>query len=262
MDLALLIARSGLDAHHKNIEVISNNLANANTAGFKKNRAEFEELPYQVTKQPGSPAADGVTTPGGVVIGTGAKLGNNKKIFTDGAPVTTGNALDIAISGRGFLQVQQPNGGESVYTRAGNLTLNEQGQLTMPNGYVVQPPITIPQGVQQISISQDGMVSVIPATGGNSQQIGQMQLADFINPDGLLPIGQNLYEATTASGQPNLSNPAQQGMGTISQGSIEGSNVNVVEEMVNLIEAQRAFEVTSKAVSAVDNMMQYLNQAT
>ncbi len=122
MDLALLIARSGLDAHHKNIEVISNNLANANTAGFKKNRAEFEELPYQVIKQPGSPAADGITTPGGVVIGTGAKLGNNKNIFTDGAPVTTGNALDIAISGRGFLQVQLPNGGESAYTRAGNLT--------------------------------------------------------------------------------------------------------------------------------------------
>jgi flagellar basal-body rod protein FlgG len=262
MDLALLIARSGLDAHHKSIEVISNNLANANTPGFKKNRAEFEELPYQVSKQPGSPAADGVTNPGGVVIGTGAKMGNNKKIFTDGAPVSTGGALDVAITGRGFFQVQPPNGGELAYTRSGNLTLNEQGQLTMPNGYLVQPPITIPAGTQSIGISEDGIVSIVGATGGTQQQIGQLQLADFINPDGLLPIGQNLYQPTTASGQPTLGNPSQQGMGSLAQGSIEGSNVNVVEEMVNLIEAQRAFEVTSKAVSAVDNMLQYLNQAT
>lgn len=263
MDMALLIARSGLDAHHKSIEVISNNLANANTPGFKKNRAEFEELPYQVVKQPGSLTAEGVNGPGSLVIGTGAKMSSNTKIFTDGSPVVTDNALDIAIKGRGFLQVAMPGGGELAYTRDGHLSMNDQGQLTTSDGYLLQPPITIPPSVQQISISQDGIVSVVTGTSnGAAQQVGQLQLADFINPDGLLPIGQNLYQVTTASGSPTLSNPAQQGMGIINQGSIEGSNVNVVEEMVNLIEAQRAFEVTSKAVSAVDNMLQYLNQAT
>jgi flagellar basal-body rod protein FlgG len=262
MDLALMIAKSGLDAHHKSIEVISNNLANANTTGFKKNRAEFEELPYQIIQQPGSATSDGVTMPVGVTIGTGAKLSNNSKIFTDGSQITTDKALDIAIKGRGFLQVQLPNGSDFAYTRAGSLRVNEQGQITLPNGYLVQPPITIPTGVQKITIAEDGTVSVVTSTSTTEQTLGQIQLADFINPDGLEPIGQNLYQVTAASGQPTLGNPTQSGLGSIQQGALEGSNVNVVEEMVNLIEAQRAFEVTSKAVSAVDSMLQYLNQAT
>lgn len=260
MDIALMIAKSGLDAHHKSIEVISNNLANANTPGFKKNRAEFEELPYQISRQVGATSADGTITPTGIAIGTGTKVSNNSKIFSDGAPIITDKALDIAIKGRGFLQVQLPNGGDFAYTRAGSLRLNEQGQLTMPNGYIIQPPITVPQGAGSLVITEDGTVSVTQNNTQTLQNIGQLQLADFINADGLEPIGQNLYQATLASGTATLGTPQQTGLGSIEQGMIEGSNVNVVEEMVNLIEAQRAFEVTSKAVSAVDNMLQYLNQ--
>lgn len=260
MDMALMIAKSGLDAHHKSIEVISNNLANANTPAFKRNRAEFSDLPYQVINQPGSVVSDGVTTSTGVVIGTGTKLSNNSKIFTDGSAIQTDKPLDIAIHGRGFIQVQLPNGSNYAYTRAGHMVPNNQGQLTLPNGYVVQPPITIPQGVSKITIGEDGTVTASIGTTGSEQTIGTIQLADFINPDGLQPIGDNLYLETTASGQATLGNPGQDGMGSVRQGELEGSNVNVVEEMVNLIEAQRAFEVTSKAVSAVDNMEQYLNQ--
>lgn len=262
MDLALMIAKSGLDAHHKSIEVISNNLANANTTAFKKNRAEFEDLPYQVIKQPGAQESEDITNAGGLVIGTGVRMSNNSKIMTDGSTITTGKALDIAIKGRGFLQIQLPNGSDYAYTRAGSLRVNNQGQLTLPNGYVVQPPITIPQNVERIEISEDGVVNVLVPGSVTEQSVGTLQLADFINPDGLLPIGQNLYQETTASGSPTLGNPAQDGIGAIEQGQLEGSNVNVVEEMVNLIEAQRAFEVTSKAISAVDNMLAYLNQAT
>ncbi len=260
MDLALMIAKSGLDAHHKSIEIVSNNLANANTPAFKKSRAEFEDLPYQVVKQPGAPTTIDISNPSGLTIGTGSRMASNKKIFTDGSLLSTDNALDVAISGRGFFQVQLPSGSEYAYTRAGSLRINDQGQVTLPNGYLVQPPITIPQGVQQISISEDGVVSATTATSNLQQQIGQIQIADFINTDGLQPIGENLYMATTASGQAVLGNPDQNGMGILKQGMLEGSNVNVVEEMVNLIEAQRAFEVTSKAVSAVDSMMQYLSQ--
>lgn len=263
MDQALLIARSGLDVHHKNIEIISNNLANANTAGFKRNRGEFEELPYQIVKQAGSAITQDVNAPSGLIMGTGARLATNKRIFIDGPQIQTGNSLDIAIQGRGFLQVQPPAGsGQYAYTRAGSLTLNEQGQLVTNNGYIVQPPITIPQGTQRINISEDGIVSIYTSTSPTAQQVGQMQLADFINTDGLQSIGENLYQETTGSGTAQLGNPMQNGIGIIKQGALEGSNVNIVEEMVNLIEAQRAFEVTSKAVSAVDNMLQYLNQAT
>lgn len=262
MDMALMIARSGLDAHHKSIEVISNNLANASTTAFKKNRAEFEDLPYQVVTQPGAPTSDSINSPSGIVMGTGTRLSNNTKIFTDGAAITTDKPLDIAIRGRGFFQVQMPNGSDYAYTRAGSFTTNEQGQITLPNGYILQPPITIPPGVQNISISQDGVVSIIPQGSTLEQTVGTIQLADFISPDALQPIGQNLYQVTTASGAATLNNPTQNGLGTLYQNALEGSNVNVVEEMVNLIEAQRAFEVTSKAVSAVDNMLNYLNQAT
>lgn len=260
MDLALMIAKSGLDAHHKNIEVISNNLANANTPAFKKSRAEFQDLPYQVINQPGAPTTVDINNPSGLLIGTGSKMSSSKKVFIDGAQIPTNNALDIAISGRGFFQVALPNGSEFAYTRSGNFSTNEQGQLTTTDGYPIQPPVNIPIGTQQISIGEDGVVSVTSATSSTQQQVGQLQLADFINPDGLQPIGQNLYLATTSSGQPTLGNPDQNGLGSLIQGSLEGSNVNVVEEMVNLIEAQRAFEVTSKAVSAVDSMLQRLNQ--
>lgn len=259
MDMALLIAKSGLDAHHKNIEVISNNLANANTTAFKRNRAEFEDLPYEVITQAGTPVSQDTNSPGGLVVGTGTKLANNKKIFTDGSMIQTDNSLDVAIRGRGFLKVQLPNG-NFAFTRDGNLQVNDQGQITLSNGFIVQPPITIPQGTNQISISNDGIVSASSTDNPTPQQIGQIQLSDFVNTDGLQPTGDNLYIATIASGNELIGNPMDNGLGSINQGSLEGSNVNVVEEMVNLIEAQRAFEVTSKAVSAVDNMLQNLSR--
>ncbi len=260
MDMALLIAQSGLDAHHKNIEVISNNLANSNTPSFKKNRAEFQDLPYQVISQAGSPVTQDIDAPSNLVIGTGTKMSNNKKIFVDGSPVQTNSPLDLMISGRGFLRVQTTNG-NFAYTRDGRLQVNQQGQLTTSTGYIVQPPIAIPQGTQGISISKDGLVNATMSD-STTQQLGQLQLSDFVNPDGLMPLGENLYQESTASGTAVSGNPLSNGLGTINQGAYEASNVNVVEEMVNLIEAQRAFEVTSKAVSAVDNMLQYLSRET
>lgn len=258
MDMALLIAKSGLDAHHKRIEVISNNLANANTTSFKKNRPEFQDLPYQVISQTGTAVTQDINSPGGLVIGTGTRMANNNKIFEEGAPIETGNPNDIMIAGRGFLKVQLPNG-NYAYTRDGSLTVNEQGQLTLSNGYIVQPPITIPTGSTGLSIAQDGTVSVNNSDGTTSS-IGQLLLTDFINPVGLDPQGQNLYLATTASGTGTDNTPMQNGVGAVMQSRLEGSNVNVVEEMVNLIEAQRSFEVTSKAVSAVDGMLQNLSR--
>lgn len=262
MDLALSIAKSGLEAQHKNIEIISNNLANASTPSYKKSHAVFEDLPYEVLQQPGSPTSQETNTSTGVLVGTGSKLIGNIKVYTDGSQIQTGRDKDIAISGRGFLQVQLPNGGGYAYTRAGSLSTDDQGQLTLPNGYVVQPPITIPPSITSLSISQDGIVSVTTADSTDSQQVGQLQLADFVNPDGLQPIGNNLYLETTSSGTATLNNPDNNGLGKIIQNSLEGSNVNVVEEMVNLIEAQRAFEITSKAVSAVDSMMETLTRTT
>ncbi len=258
MDMALLIAKSGLDAHHKSIEVISNNLANSNTTAFKKNRPEFQDLPYQVISQKGAPVTQDIDSPGGLVIGTGTKMANNKKIFTQGTLIQTDNATDVSIQGRGFLKVQLPNG-NYAYTRDGNLSINGQGQLTLSNGYLVQPPITIPQGSGSFMVAKDGTVS---ATGpdGTIQTLGQLTLTDFINPDGLDPQGENLYLQTVASGNGTDGTPMLNGLGSLNQGQLEGSNVNVVEEMVNLIEAQRAFEVTSKAVSAVDNMLQTLSR--
>jgi flagellar basal-body rod protein FlgG len=260
MDMALLIAQSGLDAHHKNIEVISNNLANSNTPSFKKNRAEFQDLPYQVITQAGTPVTDSIDLPSSLVIGTGTKMSSNKKMFIQGSQVQTNGPLDIMIEGRGFLKVQTTNG-NYAYTRDGRLQPNVQSQLVTSTGYVVQPPITLPQGQKSISISKDGIVTAIMSD-NSTQQIGQLQINDFVNPDGLMPIGENLYQETTASGTATVGNPLSNGLGALIQGAYEASNVNVVEEMVNLIEAQRAFEVTSKAVSAVDNMLQYLSRET
>lgn len=262
MDLALAIARTGLEAQHQNLEIISNNLANANTPAYKKSRAEFQDLPYQVTQQPGSPTSAETNSPSGKLVGTGTTIIGNPKTFKDGDPIATGKQLDIQITGRGFLQVQLPNGGGTAYTRAGSLQVNETGQVTDTNGYIIQPALTIPQNVTQVFISSDGIVTGTVPGSSTAQQIGQIQLADFINQDGLQPIGNNLYLATTGSGTASLGNPQQNGLGQITQGYLEGSNVSVVEEMVNLIEAQRAFEVTSKAVSAVDSMMQYLSRQT
>ena len=256
MDSALWTARTGLEAQHKNLGIISNNLANANTHSFKRNRPEFEDLVYQVLKQPGAATSEETNTPNGIVVGTGTRLADNKKLFTQGAPIQTNNNLDVSIAGRGFLRVEVPGDSEMAYTRAGALQLNEQGQLAMNNGYVVQPPTTIPDGAQNINISKDGIVSVTTANGVD--EVGRLEIVDFINPSGLLPLGENLYKETGGSGQPVTGTPGTEGFGAIAQGSLESSNVNIVEEMVDLVEAQRTFEMSSKAVSAIDGILQYL----
>lgn len=261
MDLALTIARSGMEAHHKNLEIISNNLANANTTGFKKNRPEFEELPYQIVKQPSSPTSDDTNSTTGLIFGTGTKLSTNKKIQTEGNPIITDSQMDIMIHGRGYLQVALPNG-DFAYTRAGNLEKNDVNQLVTPNGYIIQPPITLPQDTEVINIAQDGTVSAAPPNTTAMSAVGQIQLTDFINPDGLTPIGENLYIPNDPNDQGTVGNAGVNGLGVFKQGQLEGSNVSVIEEMVSLIEAQRGFEVMSKAVSAVDNMMQYLSRET
>lgn len=261
MDMALWTARSGLAANHENLAIISNNLANANTAGFKKNRPEFEDLIYQVQREPGSPTSVETNSPNGIVLGTGVRIADNKKIFSEGSPVQTDNPLDLAILGRGFFQVQVPGQADLAYTRAGSFQLNETGQLVTSNGFIVQPPITIPTGAQKISVSKDGIVSVT-LPGNTQEQVGQLELQDFINPSGLLPIGDNLYLKTISSGNPTQGTPSLEGYGSLSQGTLESSNVNVVEEMVNLIEAQRTFEMNSKAVAACDNMLHNLISET
>lgn len=260
MDLALAVARSGLQAQHQNLEIISNNLANSNTAGYKKTRGVFEDLPYQMMQPPGSPTSQETNTSSGFVMGTGTRVIDNAKNYSDGSLLETNVDKDFALQGRGFFQVQLPGGSGFAYTRDGHFTLNEQGQLTMQNGYVLQPPITLPQGYSQLTVSTDGIVTVLLPGAQQPSQVGQLQLADFVNEDALQPIGNGLYLETVGSGAATLGNPASNGLAKVYNNMLEGSNVNVVEEMVNLIEAQRAFEVTSKAVSAVDNMMQNLDR--
>ncbi len=261
MDLALWSAKSGLEAQHKNIATISNNLANASTVGFKKDRLEFADLPYQVIKQPGAMTTDETKSSTGLMLGTGVRVAASKKIFTQGPALLTDNKLDVAVEGRGFFKIELPETGEFAYTRTGTFHSNEQGQLVLHNGYVVQPAVTIPEGTQNIEISENGIIN-ITSSEGTPEEIGRLELVDFINPSGLQPQGDNLYKETLSSGQPIEGSPLQDGLGKIRQGQLEASNVNVVEEMVNLIEAQRAFEMTSKVVSAVDNMYQKLDRET
>lgn len=259
---ALSVAKTGLDAHQKNLAVISNNLANVNTTGYKQGKAEFESLFYQNIQQPGAKVAEDNENPTGLLIGTGVKMTSASKIFTNGTQQQTGNDLDIAIQGRGFLPVLMPGNNEIGYTRAGHLQKDGQGQLVTANGLLIQPPITIPQGTTKVTISSDGIVSALVNGNNELTEVGRIELADFINPAGLKPIGGNLYTATDASGEPQQGQPGANGLGTVVQGALESSNVNVVEEMVNLIQAQRAFEVMSKAVSAADQMQQFFNQQT
>lgn len=261
MDLALWSAKSGLEAQHKNIATISNNLANASTIGFKKDRLEFADLPYQVIKQPGAMTTDETMSSTGLMLGTGVRVAASKKMFTQGSAVLTDNKLDVSIEGRGFLRIEIPESGEFAYTRTGTLHTNEQGQLVLHNGYVVQPAITLPEGYQNIDISENGQISVTNAT-GDTEEIGRLELVDFINPSGLQPQGDNLYKQTLSSGQPIDGTPMQDGLGKIRQSQLEASNVNVIEEMVNLIEAQRSFEMTSKVISTVDSMYQKLDRET
>jgi len=257
-DRALWIANAGLDAQQTRMAVISNNLANVNTVGFKKGRALFEDLLYQNVRQVGAQSSQNTELPSGLQLGTGVRVVATEKIHTQGNVVQTGNALDVAIDGRGFFQVLMPDG-SIAYTRNGAFKMNSEGQLVTASGYFLEPAITIPPNATSITIGKDGTVSVtVPGT-PTPQQLGQIQLADFVNPTGLEPIGENLFRESVASGPPTVGNPDEDERGALVQHSLETSNVNVVEEMVNMIETQRAYEMNSKAIATVDQMLAFLN---
>ena len=257
MDPALWIAKTGLDAQQMRMAVISNNLANVNTTGFKRDRAVFEDLLYQTIRQPGAQSTQNTQLPSGLMLGTGVRPVATEKLFTQGNLIQTGNPLDVAINGSGFLQVLQPDG-TLAYTRDGTLQVNSQGQLVTSSGYVIQPSITIPANTQSITIGTDGTVSAQIAGTATPNQLGSLQLANFINPPGLEPVGDNLYVQTAASGTPQTGTPGLNGLGTLVQGSLESSNVNVVQEMVDMIETQRAYEMNSKAIATSSQMLQFL----
>lgn len=259
MNQALWVAKTGLDAQQTRMAVVSNNLANVNTTGFKQGRAVFEDLLYQNLRQPGGQSSQDTLLPSGMNLGTGVRVVATEKLFTQGSVLQTGNAMDVAINGRGFLQVLKPDG-ELAYTRDGTLQINDQGEMVTASGYVVQPGITIPDAAQSVTIGSDGVVSVKLAGQTAATQVGALEIADFINPVGLQAIGENLYVETAASGTSQPGTPGLNGLGSISQGALEGSNVNVVSELVNMIETQRAYEMNSKAISTNDQMMQYINQ--
>ena len=258
MNQALWAAKTGLDAQQTKMAVVSNNLANVNTTGFKQGRAVFEDLLYQNVRQAGGQSSQDTQLPSGMNLGTGVRVVATEKLFTQGSVLQTGNAMDVAINGRGFLQVLLPDG-TLGYTRDGSFQINSQGQLVTASGYIVQPGITIPDSAQSVTIGQDGVVSVRLAGQSGTSQVGTLETADFLNPVGLQPIGENLYLETASSGTAQAGTPGLNGLGTLIQGALEGSNVNVVSELVNMIETQRAYEMNSKAISTNDQMMQYLN---
>jgi flagellar basal-body rod protein FlgG len=258
MNPALWIAKTGLEAQQTKMGVVSNNLANVSTTGFKRDRAVFEDLFYQSVRQPGAQSSQDTVLPSGLMRGTGVRTVATEKLHTQGSLVQTNNSLDVAIEGRGFFQVLRPDG-TIGYSRDGSFQLDAQGQLVTANGYLVQPGITIPAGAQSITIGQDGTVSVLESGNAAPTQVGNIQLADFVNPAGLQPNGQNLFLETVSSGAPQLSTPGLNGTGGLVQGALESSNVNVVEEMVNMIETQRAYEINSKAIASSDQMLQYIN---
>ncbi len=260
MNPAMWISKTGVQAQDAKLQAIANNLANVNTVGFKRDRVMFEDLFYQVERQPGAQAEDGSASPTGVQLGNGTRLVGTQKVFTTGSLQQTGQNLDVAIVGQGFLQVEGPNA-KPAYTRAGQLQINSDGKLVNAQGQKLQPEITIPANATSITISETGLVSATLATSTTPTDLGQLRLANFANPTGLLALGDNLYQETAASGAANEGTPGTDGMGTLKQGALEGSNVQVVEEMVDMIAAQRTYEMNTKVLSAADNMLQYLSQA-
>ena len=256
---AMHIARTGLDAQDMRMRVISNNLANVNTTGFKRDRAAFETLAYQVVTAAGAASTQESQYAVGLNLGTGVRVQGTARINTQGSMQSTNNALDLALDGEGYFQVQLP-GGQLGYTRAGNFARSPQGLMVTPEGYQVSPGITVPEGATSITIGRDGTVSATVPGQAEAQQIGQVQVATFPNAAGLQATGDNFLIETAASGPANLGIPGLDGRGQVRQGMLEGSNVNVVEELVDMIETQRAYEVNSKMISATDEMLQYVNQ--
>lgn len=256
---ALWTAATGMDAQQLNMDVIANNLANVNTAGFKKSRADFQELLYQTIRQPGTTNGNGNQIPTGIQVGLGAQAGSVEKLFTTGDIQQTGNDLDLAIEGDGFFQVQLPNG-DTAYTRAGDFKKDSTGRVVTADGYPLIPSITVPTNTTKLSISDDGTVTAYLSGSTTGTQVGSITLATFSNPSGLDSMGMSLFKETTASGTPTVGTPGESGVGTVSQGYLEGSNVNIMEEMVDMIASQRAYEINSKAIKAADEMIQTTSQ--
>lgn len=256
---SLWIGKTGLEAQQTQLDVIANNLANVSTNGFKRSRAVFEDLLYQTLRQPGAQSSQQTQLPSGLQIGTGVTPVATVKIFTQGNLQQTGNALDVAIQGNGFFQVLQPDG-TLAYTRDGSFQVDNQGALVTSNGYLIQPQITIPAGALSVTIGVDGTVSALLPGTVNPTQVGALQLASFVNSTGLQSAGENLYLETASSGTPSVNTPGTNGLGKLSSGNVETSNVNVVEEMVAMIQTQRAYEMNSKVISTSDQMLAKLAQ--
>lgn len=256
---ALHVARTGLDAQNMRMQVIANNLANVNTAGFKRDRASFATLAYEAVTAPGTSSTDQNKYAIGLNLGTGVQITGTARIDTQGALTMTSNPLDMAIEGAGYFQVQMPDG-RMGYTRAGDFSVSAEGTLVTTNGMPVQPQITIPAGATAISVGSDGTVTAQVAGDGQPTEVGRIEVARFANSAGLQSIGNNLLVETPASGAPQVGTPGLEGRGAIHSGAIEGSNVNVVEELVDMIETQRAYEVNSKMIQAADEMMRNATQ--
>lgn len=256
---SLWISKTGLDAQQTQMDVIANNLANVSTTGFKRSRAVFEDLLYQTIRQPGAQSSQQTQLPSGLQLGTGVRPVATERIFTQGNLQQTSNDKDVAISGQGFFQVLLPDG-TTAYTRDGSFQIDSQGQLVTASGFPIQPAINIPNNAQSLTIGRDGTISITQAGSAATTQIGALQLATFINPAGLQGKGENLYVETAASGAANTNTPGTNGSGLLSQGYIETSNVSVVEELVNMIQTQRAYEINSKAITTSDQMLQKLTQ--
>jgi flagellar basal-body rod protein FlgG len=259
MNQALWIAKTGLDAQQTRMSVISNNLANVNTTGFKQDRAVFEDLLYQTIRQPGAQSSSNTQLPSGLMLGTGVRTVATEKLHTQGNIQQTGNAMDMAIQGRGFFQILMPDGSLS-YTRDGTFQIDSEGQMVMSNGYPLEPSVTIPEDALSITIGSDGAISVLQSGQTAPTVVGDIELADFVNPTGLQAIGENLFKESNASGTAITGTPGLDGIGSVVGGALETSNVNVVTELINMIETQRAYEMNSKAISTADQMLQYASQ--
>jgi flagellar basal-body rod protein FlgG len=256
MNIALWSAKTGLDAQNTQMAIIANNLANANTTGFKSDRAAFQDLMYQNVRQVGAQSTQNTQYSTGLTLGTGVRIVATQKNYAQGSVSQTNGALDLSVSGRGFFQITMPDG-TLAYTRDGSLSLDNQGNVVTASGYPLSPALTVPTGTQSMTVGSDGVVTAVSAA-GKTTQIGQVQLADFVNEEGLSPQGNNLLIESAASGAPQTGTPGTNGLGTVQQGSLETSNVNTVTELVNMIECQRAYEMNSKAITTTDQMLQYL----
>jgi flagellar basal-body rod protein FlgG len=256
---SLWVAKTGLEAQQTRMTVVAQNLANVNTTGYKRGRAMFEDLLYQNVVQAGGQTSQQSEAPTGLNLGTGVRVVATDKQFTQGNLINTNNALDLAIQGRGFFEILLPDGTQS-YTRDGTFQINQDGAMVTSSGYDLQPGITLPQGAQSVTIGVDGTISVVLPGTPDPVQVGSLQLVDFLNPAGLQPRGENLFLETVASGPPQPGTPGLNGLGTLVQGALETSNVNVVEEFVNMIESQRAYEMSSRAISTSDEMLRFVTQ--